>query len=161
MLRNVLVVVHAGSGIAGLLAGLWAMAPPRPDDGREWVRRLYPACIATLFVTLVALILVDWSDLDNGGRIAFVALAGLAVFMLWRLVQADREGRTRSAGWRQRYVGHVYFTYISLWIGFVILPALNSPIPFVAAPLAVAIALVLGGILIGRYKRQLAISGGD
>jgi cobalamin synthase len=161
MLRNVLVVVHAGSGIAGLLAGLWAMAPPRPDDGRGWVRRLYPACIATLFVTLVALIVVDWSDLDNGGRIAFIALAGLAVFMLWRLAQAGREGRTRSSGWQQRYVRHVYFTYVSLWIGFVILPALNSPIPFVIAPLAVATALVVGGILIGRYKRQLASADGD
>ncbi|HEX2497756.1 MAG TPA: hypothetical protein VHO00_03085 [Actinomycetes bacterium] len=161
MLRNLLVVVHAGSGIVGLLAGLWAMAPPRPDDGRGWVRRLYLAGIATLFVTLVALIVVDWNDLDNGGRIAFVALAGLAIFMLWRLTRADREGRTRSSGWQQRYVGHVYFTYVSLWIGFVILPALNSPIPFVAAPLAVATALVIGGILIGRYKRQLAVTDGD
>jgi len=161
MLRNVLVVLHAGSGIAGLLAGLWAMSPPRPDDGREWVRRLYPACLATLFVTLIAMIVVDWSDLDSGGRIAFVALAGLAAFLLWRLVLAERESRTRSAGWQQRYVSHVYFTYVSLWIGFLILPALNSPIPFVLAPLAVAVVLVVGGVLVGRYKRQLATARGD
>jgi ABC-type uncharacterized transport system permease subunit len=161
MLRNVLVVVHAASGIIGLFAGLGTMAPPRPDDRRGWVRRLYLACIATLLVSLVALIVVDWSDLDNGGRIAFVALAGLAVYLVWRLVQADREGRTRSSGWQQRYVGHVYFTYVSLWIGFLILPALNSSIPFVLAPLAVAVPLVAGSILIGRYKRQLAIADGD
>jgi|SRR5262245_5332782 len=161
MLRNVVVVVHAGSGIIGLLAGLWAVAPPHPDDGRGWARRLYLGCLATLFVSLVVLIVADWSDLDNGGRIAFTALAGLAAFMLWRLILADREGRTRSPGWQQRYVTHVYFTYVALWIGFLILPAVNSPIPYLAAPLVVVVALVLGGRLIGRYKRQLAIADGD
>lgn len=155
MLRSILVVVHAGAGIAGLLAGPWALAPPGPDDGRGWLRRAYRVCVALLFVSLVALIVVDWADLETGARIAFAALAGLAVAMLWRLALADRGARARPPGWRQRYVSHIYFTYISLWIGFGILPALNSPIPELLAPLVVVVALVVGGILVNRYKHRL------
>ena len=37
-------------------------------------------------------------------------------------------------GWEGRYIGHVYFTYISLWMGFVILPTLDLPMPQVTVP---------------------------
>lgn len=162
MLRGVVVGVHAAAGILGLVAGVWAFAPPRADDrdrdqrrNQDRIRRLYLPCIAVLLVTLAVLIALDWVDLDAGARVAFLALAGLAAVMLYRLVLAGREARARAAGWQRRYVQHVYFTYVSLWIGFLVLPALNLPLPQVTVPLAAAAVLVIGSILVKRYKRSL------
>jgi hypothetical protein len=61
-------------------------------------------------------------------------------------------------GWRERYINHVYFAYISLWEGFVILPALNLPLPQVAAPVVAIGVLLIGHVLITRYKRRVTSS---
>jgi hypothetical protein len=117
MLRNVLVVIHATSGVAGLAAGLFSLAPPRPADGRGWARRLYSLCIAVLLASMVLLVAMDWNDLDAGARLAFGALSGLGAVMGYRIVRARQEALTRGVDWQDRYIGHVYFTYISLWEG--------------------------------------------
>jgi hypothetical protein len=41
MLRSALVLIHASTGVAGLVTGLGALTPPRPVDNRRWLRRLY------------------------------------------------------------------------------------------------------------------------
>jgi cobalamin synthase len=152
-MRNILVVAHAGAGIAGLIAGLGSFAPPRDADGRSWVRWTYLALIAVMFVTLIALVAVDWEGLDTTARIAFTALAGLAAVMMLRIVLALRVASSREPGWEGRYIGHVYFTYISLWMGFVILPALNLPMPQLTVPVIAVVVLLIGRALLGRYKR--------
>jgi hypothetical protein len=155
VLRLILVVLHAGAGIVGLGAGIASFAPPRDDDGRWWVRWLYLACIAVMFVTLIMLVVVDWEDLDNTARLAFTALTGLAAVMMLRIVLALRAASSRDAGWEARYIGHVYFTYISLWMGFVILPALNLPMPQLTVPVIAVAVLLTGQRLVGRYKRRV------
>jgi hypothetical protein len=117
VIRTVLVVIHAGAGIAGLVAGFPSFALPRDRDGRSWVRWLYLACIAMMLVTLIALVVLDWEGLDTMARVAFTALTGLAAVMMLRIVLAARVVSSHEPGWEGRYIGHVYFTYISLWIG--------------------------------------------
>lgn len=155
MTRTLLVVVHAGSGIAGLVVGLGSFAPPRDGNGGSWVRWVYLACIAIMFVTLIALVVLDWEGLDTTARVAFTALTGLAAVMMLRIVLAARVVSSREPGWEGRYIGHVYFTYISLWMGFVILPALNLPMPQVTVPVIAAAVLLTGQTLVGRYKRRV------
>lgn len=155
MLRTVLVIVHAGSGLAGLLVGLSVLSPPARVDARTWRRRAYAACIVVLLVSMVALIAVDWNDLVAGARVAFSGLAGLGAVMAYRLVRAHHEARTRGSDWQPRYIDHVYFTYVSLWIGFLIVPALNLPYPQVAVPLVPLATLFLGHMLVGRYKQRV------
>jgi cobalamin synthase len=155
MTRTLLVVVHAGSGIAGLVVGLGSFAPPRDGDSGSWVRWVYLACIAVMFVTLIALVVVDWEGLDTTARVAFTALTGLAAAMMLRIVLAVRVASSREAGWQERYIGHVYFTYISLWMGFVILPALNLPMPQLTVPVIAVAVLLIGQTLVGRYKRRV------
>jgi hypothetical protein len=155
VIRTILVVIHAGAGIAGLVAGLPSFALPRDGDGRSWVRWLYLACIAIMFVTLIALVVLDWEGLDTMARVAFTALTGLAAVIMLRIVLAARVVSSREPGWEGRYIGHVYFTYISLWMGFVILPALNLPMPQVTAPVIAAAVLLTGQTLVGRYKRRV------
>ena len=105
---------------AGLLALLFVAGTafgwllPRGGDGRSWVRWVYLACIAIMFVTLIALVVLDWEGLDTTARVAFTALTGLAAVMMLRIVLAARGGSSREPGWEGRYIGHVYFTYISI-----------------------------------------------
>jgi hypothetical protein len=154
MVRSVLVVSHAGSGIAGLVAGLYALSPPRAD-GRGWARGAYAVCIGILLGSLAGLLAVDWAGLDTTARIAFGALAGLGAVMAAQLIWARREAATRGTNWQERYIDRTYFTYIALWEGFVILPALNLPLPQVTVPAVAIGVLLVGHALIGRFKARV------
>ena len=156
-MRTTLVMLHALPGVIGLLAGVLSLRPPRPDDNRRPWRLIYGACVATLIAGLVGLLAYDWRDLDVVARIAFTGLLALAAVMGYRLHRARREAADRTAGWQGRYVAHVYFTYVSLWAGFLVVPALALPMPQVAVPLVVAAVLVTGSVLVGRYRRRLEV----
>lgn len=156
MLRDVLVVIHASAGFAGLITGLAAI-PPRLDTHRFRPLRLgYPGCVGVLLASLVVLLVTDWQTLETGARIAFGGLAVLGGVMATRGVLAMRESSRQSPGWQGRYIAHVYFTYIALWVGFLVLPALKLPYPQVSAPIAVGATLVVGHVLVTRYRRRYA-----
>ncbi|MGH2684136.1 MAG: hypothetical protein ACRDJP_01550 [Actinomycetota bacterium] len=154
-MRGTLVLIHASAGIAGLITGLVSLAPPRTPSTRRWWRGVYLLCIAVLLATLTALIAIDWDSLDGIARIAFPALAVLAVVMAVRVVRANQVAVSKGSRWRERYIDHVYFSYISLWEGFVILPALNLPLPQVTVPVVAIAVLLVGHVLITRYKRAV------
>lgn len=156
-MRTELLMVHASAGVGGLITGVAALTPPALIDGRGWMRRIYLICVAALLASMVVLVTIDWDDLDAGGRVAFVALIGLGVIMGYRLARAHREAAHQRGGWRERYVDHVYFTYISLWEGFVILPALNLPLPQLAVPLAAAAVLLIGHTVIARFRARIVV----
>lgn len=153
-MRTVLVVLHAAPGVVGLLAGVMAFSPPRSGDGRAWWRQLYAACILVLIAGLVALIAYDWAELDQIARLTFVGLLGLGVVMAARLLLARRLARSGAGDWQRRYIDHMYFTYVALWIGFLIVPAIGTPWPQVAVPLVVVAVLAAGAVLLSRYKRR-------
>ena len=157
MTRQVLVAVHAGSGVAGLVVGLTVFAPPRTTRTRRPWRASYNLLLVVLVVSLVALIATDWPDLETGTRIAFSALALLGGVMLTRIYLAQRLAGSREPGWERRYVSHVYFTYVSLWVGFAIIPALRSGNPGLWIPVVVAAVLTAGTLLIHRYERRIGI----
>lgn len=156
-MRTALVMLHALPGLVGLAAGFLSLRPPQADDGRRVWRLVYGACVAILIAGLVVLLAYDWGDLDATARVAFTGLAGLAAVMGYRLHRARREAADRTADWQGRYVAHVYFTYVSLWVGFLVVPALAMPMPQVAVPLAVVAVVATGGVLVGRYRRRLGV----
>jgi hypothetical protein len=155
VLRDALVVIHAAAGVGGLLTGLASLSPPRPTDNRGWVRRSYLVFIVILLASMVVLVMIDWASLDGGSRIAFSALVGLGAVMAYRIARAYRQGSAQEITSKERYINHVYFTYISLWEGFVILPALNLPLPQLSVPVVAIAVLLVGHVLIGRYKRRI------
>jgi hypothetical protein len=158
MIRTVLVLIHVAAGVGGLITGLVALAPPKPTDNRQWLRRLYATCIAVLLTAMVVLVAIDWADLDAIARVAFAALTGLGGVMAYRLVRAHREVTTQRPNWQERYIDHIFFTYISLWEGFVILPALNLPASYVTVPFVAISVLLLGHALISRYKARILVN---
>jgi cobalamin synthase len=158
MTRELLVAIHAGSGIAGLLVGLAVFQPPKANEGPSRYFRIgYGGLLVILLVSLLALIVSDWSGLETGARLAFSGLAVLAGVMLARIYLAHQLAANRMPGWERRYVGHVYFTYISLWVGFAIVPALRSPNPGLWIPVAVLTVLAAGSALIHRYERRIGL----
>jgi hypothetical protein len=163
MLRTTLVVIHAASGVGGLITGWASLSPPRPGDGRGWWRRLYLVCIAALVASVVVLVAIDWASLDAGARVAFGGLTVLGAVMTYRIARARGEASARVMGWEGRYFDHVAFTYISLWEGFVILPALNLPLPQVSVPAAAVVVFVVAHGLLTRYKQRVSapVTGRD
>lgn len=154
-MRTALVILHAAPGVAGLVAGLQAIPPPRTGDGRTWWRRIYALCVAVLLGGLTVLLVYDWADLEPTGRLAFTGLAGLGAVIAIRLLLARRAARTGAIGWQRRYVDHLVFTYISLWVGFLVVPAINTAWPQVAIPVVVVAVVIAGSVLASRYKRRV------
>ena len=158
MSREVLVAIHASAGIAGLLVGLAVFAPNQSRGGgrRTW-RIAYGALLLVLVASLLALIIRDWDGLGTGSRIAFSGLACLGGVMLARMYLAHRLASGDEPGWERRYVSHVYFTYISLWVGLAIIPALRTNNPGLWIPVAVVGVLAAGTLLIHRYERKIGL----
>ncbi|MCI0544417.1 MAG: hypothetical protein L0Z49_08235 [Actinobacteria bacterium] len=158
MTREALVAIHASSGILGLVVGLVVIPPPATGRGRPLLwRAVYGVVLVVLFVSLLALIVTDWNGLETGSRLAFSGLAVLAGFMLIRIYLAHRLAAGRSPGWEHRYLDHVYFTYISLWVGLAIIPALRSPNPGLWIPITAGSVLAIGTALIHRYQRRIGL----
>lgn len=137
--------------------GLPVITPPTSARSRRRWAHVYLAAVGVLVASLLALVAVDWGGLEVGARVAFSGLAVLGGVMMYRLLRAGREATARRPGWRARYVDHVYFTYVSLWIGLAILPALRSDRPELLVPVAVAGVLGAGHLLIHAYTRRLGL----
>lgn len=157
MTREMLVVIHAGAGVAGLLVGLAVFPPPRTPEFRKWWRITYGLLLVVLIVSLLFMIITDWSGLETGARLAFSGLAGLGLVMIARMLMAHRLAGSGEPGWERRYVGHVYFTYVSLWVGFAIVPALRSPTPGLWIPVAVVAVLTAGSVVLHRYEERIGL----
>jgi hypothetical protein len=155
-LRTVFLTLHVAGGLLGLATGLFSFRPPRTSQFRRPLRWLYAAAIALLTVFLLATVVVDWSKLGATQRIVFAALIGLAVVIVIRLVQAFRLAHRQPAGWQQRYVNHIYFSYISLWEGFFIVGLIDLGAPGWLVGAVAGGVLILGAILVSNYKRRLA-----
>lgn len=156
-LRAVFLAFHVAGGVLGLAVGLFAFHPPQTPQVRLWLRRLYAAALVDLAVFLVAIVAADWATLGATPRIIFSVLIGLAAVILIRLFLAFRLARQQLDGWQIPYVNHIYFTYISLWEGFFIVGLIDLGAPgWMVGAVAVGV-LIVGGILLNRYKRGIAV----
>jgi hypothetical protein len=153
--RAVFLSLHVAAGVVGLLTGLLAIHPPESTEFRLAIRRTYAGAVGVLAIFLVALVAVDWSSLGATQRIIFSVLIGLAAVIVTRLFLAFQLARRQPAGWQIPYVNHIYFTYISLWEGFFIVGLLDLGAPgWLVGVVAVGV-LVVGGVLVSRYKRRI------
>ncbi len=159
MVREVLLAVHICAGAGGLVVGLFALRPPASGDKRAALRGLYAASLVVMVVAVAGSIAAGWSDFDTMTRVVFVGLCVLGVFMLLRIYLSFRLARQRSGSWQSPYMNHVYFTYISLWEGFVIIAILDSGLPGWLVPVGIPVSMVaillIGGFAIARYQRRV------
>jgi hypothetical protein len=155
-LRTVLLSPHVAGGVVGLILGIFALRPPADDSRtRLGVRRAYLASLAVLTLFLAALVVEDWSGQNAAKRAIFGGLTAFAFLVLARAVLALRAERQRPPSWRSVYMNHVYFTYISLWEGLLIVGLLDlSAPPWLVGAVAVGLVFV-GARLFHRFERRV------
>ena len=156
VLRTVFLSLHVAGGVVGLLVGAFAIRPPLTHDFRLLLRRAYAAALVVLLVFLAATVVVDWTRLQVMQQVIYVGLITLAVYMVTRVFLSFRVARQQLNSWETKYMNHIYFTYISLWEGLVIVGLfdLGAPALLIAA-VAVGV-VILGAVLFNSYKGRLA-----
>jgi hypothetical protein len=145
MLHTLLIILHAVSGVAAFFFGALILprrARPMPTAIHFL---LYLVTLWLMVLFLIVAVALDWRTLDGATRALYAALTALAVYTGWRGWQARREREGRADGWRVRYVDDVGFTLITLFVGFVIISALD-----VGAPVWVGVGSGVVAILLGR-----------
>lgn len=154
MLHTVMIALHAAGGVAAFVAGCLALFPPR--DGRR-ARRLFGAYLGSLglmLVFLLAAIAADWQQLSTAPRVVFGGLLVLALFMGWRALAARGLLRRRSGQWQVPYIGHVGFTLIALWDGFVVVSAIDLGAPGWLVGVLALLGVVVGNRALHRVKAR-------
>ena len=159
VLRTIFLSLHVAGGVLGLLVGLFAFHPPETRQFRAGLRRLYGTAIGALVIFLVALVAIDWARLGATQRITFAILVGLAAVIVTRVYLAFRLARRQPPGWQLPYVDHIFFSYVSLWEGFFIVGLLDLRAPGWLVGIVAVAVLVIGLIVVARYKRRLAPAG--
>lgn len=148
MLHTVLIGLHAAAGTVALLAGCVAIA-------RGTLFGAYLWSLLGMEIFLVAAVAAEWSTLDPGTQVLFVAFAGLGLFMLWRADQARRMRPSGSARPSSRYVEHVGFTLVALFDAFVVIAVLNAGAPVWAVVASGVVIAVIGHYVLRAAKRRI------
>ena len=150
MVHLSLISAHALAGVSALILACVVLRPPSSHRCANF--RGYFLALIIMFVSVLLVVIHDWSVLSTGQRVTFGFLTLLGAFTTFRGVQARRCLILRPKRWRQKYVDHVGFTVISLFDGFTIVGAvdLGAPLPVVLA--VGALGIVVGISVINRVK---------
>lgn len=153
MWHAILIALHATGGSVALVAGVAALR-----RGTLYAVHLWSLVATILFLALA--VGAEWSTLDGVGRVLFVALSALGVFMIARAVLAwpDRPVGTSPSA---RYVWHLGFNIVALFDAFTVIAVLDLGAPIwlvVTAAVAVAVA---GHFARHAVSRRLVPSSAD
>lgn len=149
-LHNLLITLHAASGVVGFLAGGWLVFSPRQASNRL-LFDLYAGALVSMVLFLAGAMLVYWNQYSATERILFSGLLVLGLYMLYRARGAHRVLATQPGNWRYAYLEHIGFTLISLLEGFIFITAINAGSPWWLVAL-----LALLGFFLGRWALGLA-----
>jgi len=153
VVHDVLISAHSVAGLAAFVSGMRIVW--NPLKRRRWFR-LYASALGLLVVAMVAVIVVDWPWLNGPTRVTYGGLSALGAYMLFRVWRAWRVCQAHGADWMDAYIGHVGFTLISLFVGFLIVGAIDLDVPGWLVEV-IAVGGVAGGILaIKKLKTHAA-----
>ncbi len=155
VLRTVFLSLHVAGGVVGLLIGAFAIRPPLAQDSRLLLRRAYATALVVLLVFLTATVFVDWPRLQVMQQVIYTGLIGLAVYMVIRAFLSFRVAQQQVGGWETKYMNHIYFTYISLWEGLVIVGLFDLGAPALLIGAVAVGVVILGAVLFNSYKARL------
>jgi hypothetical protein len=144
MWHSIFIALHAATGVVALAAGAVALRSGRLFD-------VYLASLAGMTLFLVLAVIAEWATIEGGARVLFSAFAGLAGFMIWRVVQARRI----RVGSRD-YIEHVGFTLISLFDAFAVITVLNAEAP-IWLVVTTGVLVAIGGHFALRWAKTALV----
>ena len=156
LLHTVLIYGHALGGLVAFGLGCLVLRPQQKESAvfRTYFRAYFVSLWA--MVALLALVVgVDWAELQPVSRMTFGGLTLLALYTGLRGWQARRLLHRQTADWQGEYVGHVGFTLISLFDGFVIVGALDMNAPGWIVGTVGVLGVVVGVSAINLVKHAL------
>lgn len=155
--HTVVVTVHALAATAALVSGVLTA-----HTGRGF--GLHQLGVVVMAATLGPSLALGWPGFAPAARVAFLGLAGLAVFMVVQTVRARRVREREAVPVGQR-VGPVFvrvlgFNLIALTVAGTVVPVLRVEGGVVGIVVAVAVTVTLGHLLVERRLRQILVSVG-
>ncbi len=154
MLHATLIAVHALAGIVGFVLGCLILRPLSHREGTVIVFRAYQAAILLMLTFLVLVVAVDWTELSGVTQGVYVALSLLGGYTAWRAWHAGIARATQSSNWQATYIEDIGFTLITLFVGFVIIAAIDLGAPAWAVGLVAVLGVATGRWAIGRVKHS-------
>ncbi len=157
-LHTVLIYGHAFGGLLAFGLGCLVLRPP---VGGLLAFNAYLFALWAMVLLLFAALGVGWPELLPVSRFSYSALALLALYTGVRGVQARRLLQAQSVGWRGLYIGHVGFTLISLFDGFVIVGALdlNAPGWLVGTVGVLGVVVGISGVNVVKGRAARSVTG--
>ena len=152
-MHTALIYGHALGGLVAFLLGCFVLRPTLKESA---LFRAYLVALWAMVLLLVAALGVTWGELPGASRSAYSALGLLALYTGVRGAQARRLLRNRTPGWRGVYVGHVGFTLISLFDGFVVVGALDLNAQGWVVGVVGVLGVVVGISVINYVKARTA-----
>jgi hypothetical protein len=150
------IIGHAACGIVAFVIAQVLVL--RRDPVRElWLGHALLVFLVLLETFMLVAMASHWTSLPSASQVAFLGLAVLGGYTIWRNIRAVRLMRWRTRN-RQAIIDHIGFVLIALFDGFAIVAALD-----LGAPWWLVAAVAMPAILVGRFfghlrKRKLALS---
>jgi hypothetical protein len=143
MISGLLIAVLVAAVIGAAIAGPRALRPPAQPSQRPLVRRAYVSLLVLATVAAVGTTIATWSQLSTRMMISLFAVDCLGLLLSEIGFMALHTLREVRAGWQETYTNQIYFSYLLLWEGLLVMAIANSPlspwvIPFAAIGLAIA-----------------------
>ena len=158
MLHDFLITIHTiGASIAFFTGGAMLYLLVRNRSVFFWLVSFLLVTLALMILPLVAVIGVDWPELETGARIIFPALGALDIYMFWRAWKAHRMAASRPVRWQFRFTDHVGFVLISLWAGFIIVLAIDLGAPTWAVVIIAILSILAGIFIVNRIKSRVPV----
>jgi hypothetical protein len=151
-LHDLLIYAHATAGLIAFAIGCLILRPhPQRALG---MFNIYFVSLWGMVALLIAVVLVDWNELEQTSRLVYGGLSLLGLYTGWRSWQARRVLERRSPSWHGAYVDHVGFTLISLFDGFVIVSSLDLNAPSWLVGVVGVFGIIVGRSVIIRVRER-------
>ena len=154
MLHIILITIHACVAIVSFIFGFIVLRPPS-KQGVSPLYRVFIIALWLMVLSLIAVVCVDWIQLNMASRIVFGTLTLFAIYIGWRGWRASYQFRTRHGAWKKKYIDDIGFTLIALFDGFAIIFVLDLGAPVWAAVTTGVLAVFVGRFSLARFKKQV------
>jgi len=146
------IIIHAAAAVTNFTVGLTILSPKRVKQHKE-LMYLFLASLAVVILCMIGAVVSRWNDDSILERVVFSCLIGLALYMMYRALHAQKL--LQHLGPDTTYIDDVGFILISLFNGFTVVALIDLKVPGWAVGVGVVVATLLGAKLLALQKRKL------